>query len=204
MGAMAGKNNRSVKHRLSDDSFLEAFRDLGSDLASTTTENLKAGLNDVREAFFPFTQNNEPSRQSPSPDQKEESYRSKFQKVEIIRRQEQILFTRHKRETQQQLTILQDEIKKLAQTTANLAGEAQQAQVIALQEIPQAGEYHLNFLRQIIKLISNLRAQLQESSYWLAAWNKKSQRKNYYWGQFKKSGSKFLLSSDRYVATQTG
>lgn len=203
MRAMAGKNNRSAKHRLSDDSFLEAFRGLGSDLASTTTDNLKAGLNDVREAFFPFLAN-EPSSPHSLPEQSKENHEFVPRKVEVVHRQEQVLFTRRERETQREVALLQDEIKKLAQTITDLASEAQQTQIIAMQEIPQAGEYHVNFLRQIINSIVALRSKLQESSYWLAAWNKKSQKKNYYWSQFKKSGSKFLLSSDRYVATQAG
>jgi ATPase subunit of ABC transporter with duplicated ATPase domains len=204
------KSNRPNSNPVqNNDSFLEAFRDLGNDFFNTAKNDLlKAGANDIKDALFPL---NNPSQKGESSDylaqkeaELERNYRAKLRQTETIHRQEKVLFTREQRETQQQVTVLQEEIKKLAKATSDLASEAKEAEITALQTLPEVGTYHLNFFSRLRKIIAELRIQIQESSLWLAAWNKKAQKRNFYWGQFKKSGSKFLLSSDRYMATQAG
>ena len=204
------KNNNS-KRLPHNDSFLEAFRDLGNDFTATASKNLKAGAKDIKDSLFPFPKPDDDDDEkypgnlfSSREAELEKKFRSQTRQVEIIHKEEQILFTREQRETQQQVKSLQAEIQKLAKATADLASEARQAEVTTMQELPVVGTYHLNFFEQLRKAIAALRSQIQESSYWLSSWNKKAQKKNYYWGQFKKSGSKFLLSSDRYMATQAG
>lgn len=164
-----------------NDSFLEAFRDIGSDIFP------QAQSQDI----FSHDSENEFQRR----------LNQQLKRAEIVRHEERILFTRKERETQQQVSALQDEIRKLAKVTGELA---QQAEVASLEIGQNVGSYHINFLIKLIETIKKLRKQLSESSFWLAAWNNKSQKKNHYWGQFKKSGSKFLLSADRYAATQAG
>jgi len=204
------KPNRTNKNpSLNKDSFLEAFRDLGNDFVSTAGNDLlKAGANDIKEALFPL---NKTGPRGENPDsltmreaELERSYRARLRQAETIHRQEKVLFTREHRETQQQVNALQEEIKKLAKATSNLASEAKEAEITAMQTVPEVGTYHLNFFSRLRKIIAALRAQIDESSLWLASWNKKAQKRDYYWGQFKKSGSKFLLSGDRYMATQAG
>lgn len=197
------KANQARPKILSDDSFIEAFRGLGDDFTSTVKNNLKAGSQDIKDFLFPLPKpDDEENEKYPSP--VENIYRAKAQRIEVIHHEERILFTRQQRETQQQVQGLQTEIQKLAKSISDLAGEARQAEAVAMSETPLVGAYHLNFFEQLRKVLANLRSQIQESSMWLASWNKKAQKKNYYWGQFKKSGSKFLLSSDRAVATQAG
>lgn len=197
------KANQARPKILSDDSFIEAFRGLGDDFTSTVKNNLKAGSQDIKDFLFPLPKPDDEENEK-YPSQVENAYRAKAQRTEVIHHEEKILFTRQQRETQQQVQGLQVEIQKLAKSISDLAGEARQAEVTAMSETPLVGAYHLNFFEQLRKVLANLRSQIQESSFWLASWNKKAQKKNYYWGQFKKSGSKFLLSSDRAVATQAG
>lgn len=205
------KSSNQIKKGNSKDSFLEAFRDLGSTIGTSVKEDLfKKGAQDIFGAFSPFNR-------SPSPNEKndtnslfqreaelERKYRERFRQAEFIKKQEQVLFTSEQRETQKQVKTLQEEIKNLAKATGELAQQAKEAEVSALQEAPITGKYHVNFFLRLRNIIARLRSEIQESSFWLAAWNKKAKKRNYYWGQFKKSGSKFLLSSDRYVATQAG
>lgn len=167
----------SKKKGQKGDSFLEAFRDL-------------------REANYPSSE---------ALFQKEEDFRERYRRqleqTRIVQKQEQILFTRREKEAQQQVKALQEEIKQLAKATGDLAKEVE---ITAMQEAPLAGTYHVNFFERLRGLLKSLRSQIQESSYWLASWNKKAQKRNFYWGQFKKSGSKFMLSADRYMSTQAG
>lgn len=202
------RNNNNQKRRQGSDSFLEAFRELGSDLVSTASDNLKGGLNDIKESILPFSshapaspgENNLYQREA----ELERQFQARLRQKEIIQRQEQVLYTRKDRETQEQVKALQGEIQKLANSVNNLASEVQQAERVAIQETPVTGTYHINFFVHLRKVIAELRVQIQESAVWLEAWNKKAKKKNFYWGQVKKSGSKFLLSQDRYMATQAG
>jgi len=202
----------NLKTNNTKDSFLETFRDVGSSVVSTTKEDLlKKGAGDIFGGFSPFGRpqsSGESDAYSADLYQKEtgleKKYRSQWQRAEVIRKEERVLFTRQQKETQEQVRLLQEEIKNLAKATSELASEAKQAEIAAIQEAPTVGKYHLDFFGKLRKLIAALRSQIQESSYWLAAWNKKAKKKNYYWGQFKKSGSKFMLSADRYMSTQAG
>jgi len=196
--------NSSNKKAGSQDSFLEAFRDLGAGTISTIKEDLvKKGAKDIVNSLLPFTQPSTESEIDPSLNNAdlERKYQNKLRRAENIRREEKILFTRQEKITNNQVKSLQEEILKLAKATGELG---KQVEIAASQQVVETGTYHVGFFEHLRKLIIELRSQIQESSYWLAAWNKKSQKKNYYWSQFKKSGSKFLLSSDRYMATQAG
>ncbi len=209
------KSGNRGKSRNPQDSFLEAFRSLGNDTLTEVKDSLiKKGAQDIFNSLSPFS-NATPSAESSSKGfegfepfkretELEKKYRSQVSNLEIIRREEKVLFTREQRETQNQVNNLQEEIKKLAKSTADLASEAKQAEISAMQEAPFVGTYHVNFFIRLRKLIAGLREQIHESSLWLNSWNKKAQKRNHYWNQFKKSGSKFLLSSDRYTATQAG
>lgn len=196
-------NNRKTIRKT--DSFMEAIRELGNDFGSTVGNDLvKGGGKDIFESLFPFTKDTKTENitdQNPPNNKENIFYRTKFQQSEVIRKQEVLLFSQEQRKTQKQVNILQNEIKQLAKATGDLAREAQTA---TINDIPVAGKYHKNFFEMLISLIRKLRSQIQESSFWLASWNKKAQRKNFYWGQAKKSGSSFLLHHDRSVATQTG
>lgn len=190
------------------DSFLEAIRDLGGDFGATVNKNIKDGSRDVLESLFPF--NNDHGSSEPSfsnnnevfsAEQENQLLRKKYRQSEGVRHQEVLLFSQEQRKTQQQVNVLQDEIKKLTQATGELARESQAA---AFNNIPNAGVYHKNLFEAIIQTIRNIRSQVQESSFWLASWNKKAQKKNMYGNMAKKQGASFMLHHDRSVATQTG
>lgn len=206
------KSGAPNKKNPSGDSFLEAFRDLGSNTSSTIKDDLfKKGAQDIFNSLSPFPNvpsSSESSKGDFEPSARESDlenrYRQQVSNLEVIHREEKVLFTREQRETQNQVSSLQQEIQKLAKSTAELASEAKQAEISAMQEAPLVGAYHVNFFTKLRKLIASLREQIHESSIWLNSWNKKAQKRNHYWNQFKKSGSKFLLSSDRYTATQAG
>lgn len=205
------KNSKlSNAKRNPKDSFLEAFRDIGSDTISSFKDDLfKDGAKDIFNSFSPFGQNS--SDQKPNsfdPYAKESGLEKRYQtnvsRLEVVKREEKVLFTREQRETQQQVVSLQQEIQKLAKSVAQLGSEVKEAEITAMQEAPVVGTYHINFFTRLRKKIADITSEIKDSSFWLDSWNKKAQKKNYYWGQFKKSGSKFMLSSDRYVATQAG
>lgn len=118
-----------------------------------------------------------------------------------LRHQEKLLFTRNERETRLQIEAIQEELKKLALSTKNLTKEVE----IAVKQAPvEPGVYHLTFFENLRQLLVFFRKKVKESATWLAASNQRGKKRNFYWAQVKKSGTKFMLSQERYMATQSG
>ena len=206
------KNLKQNKKSFSSDSFLEAFRDLGNNAVDTFKNDVvRKTAKDIGGTFMGSNVSSPSisgSEFNDFPDiyQKESELEKKYQRqarwqAEIAKKEEHVLFSRTDRETKLHVQALQQEIHQLAKATNELAKEAE----IASFQIPsEAGTYHISFFEKLRNLIKSLRSKIQESSMWLAEWNKKAKKKNFYWGQFKKSGTNFMLSGDRQVATQTG
>lgn len=197
--------------KVSSESFLEAFRDLGNDFVDTFKNDVvkKTGKDIYKSVTGEGLKNSSRSdNQTYSEElfQKEADLENKYQQrtrwqAEVVRKEERILFTRQDREVKLQVQSLQNEIKNLAKATGVLAKEAQ---IASLQTTPDSGKYHVTFFEKLRKSIEQLRIKIEESGLWLAEWNRKAQKKNIYWKSAKKSGTKFTLSTDRQVSTQTG
>lgn len=99
-----------------------------------------------------------------------------------------------------QLNALQQELLKLAQSTASLTKEAQAAAMTAPVE---PGVYHIMFFEKLLEFVKSFRKKINSSSLWLHATNKRAEKKNY-WARYKKHKSKFLLSPDHYLTRSAG
>lgn len=208
---MAGSMRKDKRH--SSDSFLEVFRDLGNDFKDTFKNDVvkKTGKDIIDTvtgnrpssgSFFPQESQNFSDGIYKKETDLENKYKQQVRwQAEIAKKEEKILFTHQDREVKLQVQSLQNEIKSLAKATGNLAKEAQ---IASLQTPPDAGKYHVTFFDKLRKSIEQLRVKIEESGLWLAEWNRKAQKKNFYWKSSKKSGTQFTLSSDRQVSTQTG
>lgn len=205
---MAKSAKQETKKRYSSDSFLEAFRDLGSGFLDTFKDKV---IKDTGKNIFNSSNNNLNSSTNSRADNselfsREKNFEKKYQQqtqrqVEIVRKEERIVYTRAERDLQLQVQALQHEIQQLVKASNAFDKELE----IASFSVPrEAGLYHIAFFEKLRTLIKALRSKIQESSYWLGEWNNKAQKKNYYWGQAKKHGSSFMLHNDRQVATQTG
>ena len=93
------------------------------------------------------------------------------------------------------------EIKKLASAQKGL--EIKFGTVVVEQIIVDPGKYHLNFFEWILSVIRLARMKIEDSGAWLAAFQSKKTKRQY-WAMFKKHGTTFGLSNERVVATQTG
>jgi hypothetical protein len=111
------------------------------------------------------------------------------------------LYDRRQQEIEAQIKALRDELRLLAQELGQLGSSVQ----IAIdQEIENPGTYHISYFEKLKKFIINLRKQVSQSANWLEISSQRKQAKRYYWGQVKKSGTKYMLSSERNMVTQTG
>lgn len=202
---MINKNQPKPKQNINNDSFLESLRSLGADITNTSKNAVSDGKDDILNSIFSFRNNqasNQPGSENKIVNQKEAGFNKvQPENREYLTKNETLLFSREQIEIKRQVVTLQSEILQLAKSTGELAS---QVQITSMENIPQTGNYHKNFFEMLIKYIRKLTAEVRESSFWLTSWNKKSQKRNFYWGQAKKSGSSFMLHHDRSVATQTG
>lgn len=101
---------------------------------------------------------------------------------------------------QQELSAVRQELKSLAASIKTFSKEVDKA----VSDMPvNPGIYHKNFYERLRSVLLILREQIDNSSAWLSASSSRKQKKSY-WGQYKKHGTQFGLSSERTVATQAG
>jgi hypothetical protein len=160
-------------------------------------KNLKskrATLNDsllevLREGGFPSPKDNKEIKE-------EKLYKEKFEQLQQIHSQEQIVFNQKEQQTQNQVKAIQQELKSLIGSVKNLDKEADKT----VEQIPiNPGSYHLNFLEKLKQTVVLLRKHIEEASSWLEIFNHKQAKKHGYWFQAKKLGTQFSQSSERYV-----
>jgi len=197
------------KNRVTNsDSFLEALRDLGGDFVDSAV-NVPGGI--AQEAFNQITRNKtgelKPNQslnldQIKTKENQIENQNASFQQDYLdIRKQEKLIWTRKQQETELQVKALIVELKKLAQVTTGLAKEVK----IAAMQLPvEPGSYHLTFFEKLRQTILLFKKHIEQAASWLQTSNQKAQKRNFYWGQVRKSGTKFMLSQERYMSTQAG
>jgi hypothetical protein len=98
------------------------------------------------------------------------------------------------------LHALMQEVFALSQSTQSLGEEIK---VAAFEAPVNPGVYHVVFFEKLIGFIKSFREKIDNASIWLSASNKRAEKKNY-WSSYKKSGSKFFLSSEHYLQRSAG
>ncbi len=125
----------------------------------------------------------------------------RYEKLNYLHSQDQLIFTRQHEEEQAQVKTIQEELKRLAQSVQNLDKEI----VKTVEQIPvEPGVYHLNFLEKIKQIVILLKKRVEEASTWLEIFNQKAAKRQGYHFKTQKFGTQYSQSSERYVATSTG
>lgn len=193
--------------------FIEALKDVGSSIKTQTRDATVGTIGSAVDQFFGASKLSQaPKTGNLSPDKPfnfEDFLKSRERQVEQTQkqhyerqlRQEKLVFHRSEEEGKLQIKAIQEELKKLAQATSGLSQEVEKA---VFEGVVEAGVYHLSFFAQIRKIIELARKQITESKTWFQFLNHRKKQKSHYWHQVKKSGTKFMLSHDRVVATQAG
>lgn len=120
------------------------------------------------------------------------------------RQSEKVLFHRKEEEARKEVEAIKEEIKKIIKTMGGVSAELIAAEQTVLSTTVEAGTYHLNFFQRVRRLLALARKRLSESQHWLELFNSRQKHRSFYWGQVKKSGTKYMLSQERYMATQAG
>jgi hypothetical protein len=192
--------------------FIEALKDLGSSVVNATRQEstgVGKGILEHLGGLDSFHSQGELQPNQPidfdTLQKKEKELRLKEIRVQeevvSLRKQEKILYSRQEKEIQLQIKAIQEELKKLARSTEGLAKEVK---VATIQAPVDPGTYHISFFARLKSFIFEFRKRIQDSQTWLSTLNQKSQKRCHYWFAVKKSGTKFMLSQERYMATQAG
>lgn len=197
--------------------FIEAIKDVGDSLGSQIKDIGGGVAKGAINSILGQSPDQNPSQTAPSPNQEknfnfEEYLYNRERQVRAqerglsqrIRDNEKVIYNRREEETKQQIVCVQEEIKKIIVETKGLAIELIEAEKTVSTQVVGAGKYHLNFFDRVKRLLVIARKRIAESKDWLALFNSRKNRKNLYWNKVQKSGTKFMLSSERYMATQAG
>lgn len=115
--------------------------------------------------------------------------------------EERLVFHHKQEEAKVQIKAVQEELKKLAEATQELSIEVKKT---AFTAVVNPGTYHESFFDRLRSLIELARKKLVESKSWLQTFNHRTKKRSHYWQSVKKSGTKFMLSQERYMSTQVG
>lgn len=193
---------QNQKNPRRNNSFIEALRGLGDQTKSSFTNDLLREIpNDALTQAGLRPQEKTPFQSSENLILERETLRRRLQATEFIRTQETIVFSAKQKETETRVRLLQEEAINLAKATQNLNQEVEKA---VIQEVTEVGIYHENFFEKLIVFIRSLTKKVGQASFWLSMTLARGKKRSYYWGQVRKSGGKYMLSQERYMATQAG
>lgn len=189
--------------------FIEAFKDIGKSTVKSFAKDVIGGT--AKSAVDSLTKG-QPQTDSDTPQeqfnfeeylsaQEKQIQKQERARFEAIRREEKIIFSREKNQVKAQIETLQVQIKEMAKDQAGLMQEVDKA---SFQAVVNPGVYHQNFFERLTQLIKLARKKISESRTWLHLHNHRSQKQKGYWAGVKKSGTSFMLSGERAVATQAG
>jgi len=206
-----GQANQKVNQKKklpSTDSFLEALRNLGGGVVDSAVNDLVKGIPQEAVSQIMGKKSGELKAgeeldfKKLASEKKIETFPASFSQDFLdIRRQERIIWRQEEEKVHLQIAAILEELKKLAAATKNLAKEVE----IAAEQVPaQPGSYHLSFFEKLRQTLILIRKRVENASTWLAAFNQRAKRRNFYWAQVRKAGTKFMLSQERYMATQVG
>lgn len=200
------KTKTKKKRPVLTDNFLEKLRELGEDVGDSIAEDVIDGIpSTATDQIFgrKRTGTLKPNEALSLDEIRErEQFRQRLNREFFkIRQEERLVFKQEEQKTRLQIKAIQEELKKLAESTKDLAKEVEIASKL---EPVEPGVYHLNFFDRLKQTIVTLRKKIEDSATWLSLFNQRAKRRNYYWAQVRKSGTKFMLSAERYMSTQAG
>ena len=214
------KKRKHVVKQFVDQNPIEAFKDIGGSVKKSSNEAVKGAVSDLWKQMLgrgEYTQTNakEPQKQpqragdlrpgeelSLKEEKKQAHAEPGIDYVREIVHGEKKIHAEESHETKMRMQEIIVEIKKLTQSSKELAVEFKDVQQI--ERIPQnAGKYHANFVEWLLSMVRGARERVDNAISWTSAIKgKKAQRQ--YWSLFKKHGTSFGLSGERVVSTQVG
>ena len=118
-----------------------------------------------------------------------------------IKNQERLLFKQQEEKAKNQVNLILEELQRIAQSNKKLTREVKKT----IEQAPvEPGTYHVNLLERIRQNLVLFRKKIDQSATWLMTSRSRNKKRGHYWNQALQSGTKYLHSQERYVATQVG
>jgi len=198
------------KNLQNNNNFLEILRDLGKGTGKSLQHDLveeiprdvlsQIGLRKNEEANTSKTLYGEKNKEEQLLLERRRLKR-KLKLQEILHQEEKVVFSGRRQEIQEKVKILQEEAEKLAKASKNLD---EKVKMVATQGLVEPGIYHVGFLEGLISFIKKMAQKVTNAGSWLSLITARSKKRSHYWNRVQKSGSKFMLSQERYMTTQAG
>jgi len=189
-------------NRQNSNNFVEALKSIGDQTTSSFTKDVVGGVSkDFLQALTNSNRSNNRNSEK-GPNDVEAQIR---QEALALQRHREVtetkIFDRKEKETKEQIEAIQDELKLLIKELAGMDKELENA---IEAEIVNPGTYHISFFQKLRRFLIDLRKRVSDSSSWLEASSYRKSSQRGYWGNVAKSGSKYMMSQERTLATQAG
>ena len=171
--------------------FLEAFKASAANSGAVSSELRPGNDFSVSEAFR-------------AEEAKKQENDRRFKEIMMAKQHEdedRQRFLNKQKEVERQIETLRDAILKIAKSTQNFSSEVEKA---AFQAPANPGKYHLGFFETLKNSLELIKKRLDDSAGWMQEFNKRKDRAPFFWAQFKKSGTKYMLSSERSAQMAPG
>jgi hypothetical protein len=192
--------NKKSQNKHNNATVLESLRDIGGGVGKTIAKDVAGKV--AQDAFsslfgsIPRSGEFDKQRRVEFPHE-QHAFSSNNKAPELNHR---AMLNADQTHVKQKLEAVRAELKALSRSIKQFSVEVDKA----IQDEPvEPGIYHVNFYQRLRSLLMLLREQIDDSRSWLMV-SAGRKKKKQYWGLYKKHGTKFGLSSERTMATQTG
>ena len=192
----AFKENAGKKpaENLASGSFLEAFKKSASrrtDVVPTSGDLRPGEAIPVSDAIS-VEESRRREEQARAQEMLMAQRREEEQRARFRAKQEQVI---------KQIEAIREAILKIAKKTQNVGMEFEKA---AFEAPVNPGTYHVSFFEKLKSALEVIKKRLDDSASWLHVYNKRKKNIPFFWQQVQKSGTKYMLSSERYMQMAPG
>jgi len=115
--------------------------------------------------------------------------------------EERARFRAKQEQVVKQIEAIREAVLKIAEKTQNIGMEFEKA---AFEAPVNPGTYHQSFFEKLKSALEVIKKRLDDSASWLHVYNKRKKNIPFFWQQVQKSGTKYMLSSERYMQMAPG
>lgn len=209
-----GRQTSSAKQKptyRTSDSFIESLRSIGQSTTRQAKDATVGAVASQTRRLFGLSEI-QADNQYPATAQAEIEWQRRENTIraqerthaQYLRDSEQTVYDQREQEIKLQINAVRQSLRELV---ASVGQVAQNIDTAISQEITSPGTYHLNFFAGLLsrlKKIALLLKNIHGSTHWKSLSQERKNAMQGYWGQVKKSGTKYMLSHERTAATQTG
>lgn len=197
------------------DNFVENVRDMGSSVVkSLKNDVIKGTAQSIFDQLLGSTGTNQvPKTENPLDQAKLEQIIAEREAAAFeagkqeaspfknpLAKESQVLFSFADEKMKQEINGVRQELSMLVKTMDKVEKQVENA---IMDNITDAGVYHLNYFNKLKVWIRFMRKSLEDSSAWLQM-SAGRKGKGHYWNQVGKSGNKYSMSQERAVQMGAG